>query len=100
MNQYSQLQQLCFNCDQFFAQVIGVGNRTVALYADSVTGFSLLNPDPNFVFWLMLLHCLIGLSASIVADSKGYSFPLWLLIGSIGGTFGLIASLRLPKKSC
>ena len=53
--------------------------------------------DPNFVFWLMLLHCLIGLSASIVADTKGHDFALWLLIGLIGGTFGLIASIRLPK---
>ena len=57
----------------------------------------LTNPDPNFVFWLMLLHCAIGFTASIVADSKGHSYPLWLLIGLIGGTFGLIASLRLQK---
>ena len=56
------------------------------------------NPDPNFVFWLMLLHCLIGLSAAIVADSKGYSFSVWLLIGFLGGTFALIASLILKSK--
>lgn len=56
------------------------------------------NPDPNLVFWLMLLHCFVGLSATIIADSKGYSFPLWLLIGCLGGTFGLIASLILKSK--
>lgn len=56
------------------------------------------HPDPNLVFFLMLLHCLIGLSAGIIADNKGYSFPLWLSIGTIAGTFGLIASLTLKKK--
>lgn len=54
---------------------------------------------PNFIFSLMLLHCLIGLTAGIVADTKGYFFPLWLLIGIIGGTFGLIASLTLKSKN-
>ncbi|MBE9223301.1 hypothetical protein IQ215_11390 [Cyanobacterium stanieri LEGE 03274] len=53
------------------------------------------NPDPNIIFLLALLHCLIGLSAGIVADTKGYSFALWLLIGAIAGTLGLITSLRL-----
>ncbi|AUC60869.1 hypothetical protein AA637_06760 [Cyanobacterium sp. HL-69] len=53
------------------------------------------NPSPNVIFLLALLHCFIGLSAGIVADTKGYSFALWLLIGAIAGTFGLIASLRL-----
>ncbi|WP_330203715.1 hypothetical protein [Cyanobacterium sp. Dongsha4] len=59
----------------------------------------LTNPDPNIVFWLMLLHCIIGLSAGIVADIKGYSFPLWLGIGTIAGTFGLIASLTLKNQN-
>jgi hypothetical protein len=58
-----------------------------------------LNPNPNFVFYLILLHCLIGLTAGIVADTKGYFFPLWLLIGLIGGTFGLIGSLTLKSKN-
>ncbi|WP_069790669.1 hypothetical protein A5482_005035 [Cyanobacterium sp. IPPAS B-1200] len=53
------------------------------------------HPEPNVIFLLALLHCFIGLSAGIVADTKGYSFALWLLIGAIAGTFGLIASLRL-----
>lgn len=57
------------------------------------------SPDPNLVFWLMLLHCLIGLSAAIVADNKGYSFLFWLGIGTLAGTFGLIASLILKNKT-
>lgn len=58
----------------------------------------MFNFDPTFVFILMLLHCLIGLTAAIVADTKGNSFLLWLIIGVIGGTFGLIASLRSERK--
>ncbi|MGY6529322.1 MAG: hypothetical protein ACXITR_05285 [Cyanobacterium sp.] len=57
------------------------------------------HPSPNAVFLLALLHCFIGLLAGIVADTKGYSFALWLLIGAIAGTFGLIASLRLKPLS-
>ncbi len=57
------------------------------------------NPDPNFVFLMMLLHCFVGLAAGIIADTKGYSFALWLLIGTIGGTFGLIASVILKPKT-
>lgn len=59
----------------------------------------LMNLDPNVVFSLMVLHSLIGLIAGIIADTKGYFFPLWLLIGLIGGTFGLIASLTLKPKN-
>ncbi|MBL1210391.1 hypothetical protein [Geminocystis sp. GBBB08] len=57
------------------------------------------NIDPNLVFSLMLLHCLIGLTAGIIADSKGYFFSLWLLIGIMGGTFALIASINLKSKN-
>ena len=55
-------------------------------------------PEPSLVFLLMLLHCLIGLSAAIVADQKGYPFTLWLIIGLIGGTIALIAALFLSPK--
>lgn len=58
----------------------------------------LTNPNPTFVFWLMLLHCLIGLCAAIIADRKNRSFPLWLLIGIIGGTLSLILVLFSPVK--
>ncbi len=58
---------------------------------------SILNPSPESFFLLMLLHCLIGLMAGIVADTKGYSFLNWLIIGLIGGTIALIFSIRLPK---
>lgn len=58
----------------------------------------LTNPEPNFVFWLILLHFIIGLLAAIVADQKGHSFSLWLLIGAIGGTLGLIWALLTPAK--
>lgn len=57
-----------------------------------------LSPDAASIFWLMLLHCLIGLTAGIVADSKGHFFLLWFLIGLIGGTIALIISIRLPVK--
>lgn len=57
------------------------------------------NLDASFIFWLMLLHCLIGLTAAIIADQKGYSFVLWLIIGLMGGTFGLIFALSKPLKS-
>lgn len=59
----------------------------------------LSNQNPNFIFWLMLLHCIIGLLAAIVAEQKGYSFLFWLFIGLIGGTFGLITALFKPVKS-
>jgi hypothetical protein len=58
----------------------------------------LSNSSPNLVFWLILLHCVIGLSAGIIADTKGYSFPVWLFIGEIGGTVALIASIALKSK--
>ncbi|BAQ65445.1 hypothetical protein GM3709_2210 [Geminocystis sp. NIES-3709] len=58
----------------------------------------MFNFDPNFVFLLMLLHCFIGLTAAIIADTKGHSFPLWLIIGVIGGSFGLIASIKVQPK--
>ncbi|MGI0479868.1 hypothetical protein ACN4EE_03675 [Geminocystis sp. CENA526] len=58
----------------------------------------MFNFDPTFIFLLMLLHCLIGLTAAIVADTKGNSFLLWLIIGMIGGTFGLIASIKSTTK--
>ncbi len=57
-----------------------------------------INPEPSLVFLLMLLHCLIGLNAAIVADQKGYLFTFWLIIGLIGGTIGLIAALFLSSK--
>jgi uncharacterized membrane protein len=71
------------------------------VFSDTFTNMMdlLSNQDPNFVFWLMLLHCIIGLLAAIVAEQKGRSFLLWLFIGLIGGTFGLISALFLPAKS-
>ena len=57
--------------------------------------FTNFDLDPNFVFWLTVLHCSIGFSATAVAVRKGHNFFLWLLLGLLGGTIGLIASLRL-----
>ena len=42
---------------------------------------------------LLLLHCLMGLLAAIVAQRKGLSFKRWLMWGLIGGTASLAIAL-------
>jgi succinate dehydrogenase hydrophobic anchor subunit len=47
---------------------------------------------PFTVFWLMLFHCLIGLTATAIAYRKGRDWKRWLVIGLIGGTAALVAA--------
>lgn len=41
---------------------------------------------------MMVLHCIIGSVAALVARRKGLNFGLWLVLGWIGGTVALIAA--------
>ena len=47
---------------------------------------------------LMVLHCVIGVAAAIVAQQRGLSFRRWIWIGLLGGTIALIAALRKPSN--
>jgi hypothetical protein len=47
---------------------------------------------------LMILHCVIGVMAAVVAQQRGLSFRRWIWIGLLGGTIALIAALRSPSK--
>ena len=48
---------------------------------------------------LMILHCIIGVIAAIVAQRRGLSFRRWIWIGLLGGTIALIAVLRSPRTT-
>lgn len=57
------------------------------------------NPFLDSTFYLLIsLHCLIGAIATTIAVRKGHNFWRWLLIGLVGGTFGLVWSLFLEKN--
>jgi hypothetical protein len=45
-----------------------------------------------------LVHCLLGVSATIVAVRKGRDWRGWLPIGLIGGTLALVIALRLKPS--
>jgi hypothetical protein len=49
---------------------------------------------------LMILHCVIGIAAAVVAMQRGLSFRRWIWIGLLGGTIALIAALRTPRRAC
>jgi|GEM_PF-1473115 len=57
-----------------------------------------MNLDPNTFYFLMTLHGIIGTTAAIIAQQKGHNFGLWIIIGLIGGTPALIASLLIKRK--
>ncbi|MGL5511034.1 MAG: hypothetical protein ACRC2J_02255 [Microcoleaceae cyanobacterium] len=40
--------------------------------------------------FLMIVHCLVGISAALLAKSKGYQFNHWIIGSLIGGSFALI----------
>ncbi|MEL7313489.1 MAG: hypothetical protein AAFN08_00880 [Cyanobacteria bacterium J06559_3] len=48
---------------------------------------------------MMVLHCVVGLTATRVASRKGADTAKWLLWGLIGGTVALITALKLPPRS-
>ncbi|HBS71432.1 MAG TPA: hypothetical protein DEP38_26610 [Cyanobacteria bacterium UBA9226] len=52
-----------------------------------------LSIETNYLYLLLGLHCLIGITAAIVARKKGLNFQLWLILGLIGGTVALVAAL-------
>ncbi len=49
--------------------------------------------EPGNLYLLLGLHCLIGVTAAIIAQKKGLNFRLWLILGLIGGTVVLVAAL-------
>ena len=55
-------------------------------------------PTATQVTILATAHCLIGITATVIAYRKGYSFGRWLAIGLIGGTPAFIAALLLKSQ--
>lgn len=53
---------------------------------------------PLFYF-LMVLHCVIGTAAALVAKRRGLNFRLWLGLGLLGGTLALIAASLVPVQN-
>lgn len=49
--------------------------------------------EPGNLYLLLGLHSIIGVTAAIIAQKKGLNFPLWLILGLIGGTVALVAAL-------
>ena len=58
----------------------------------------LLTDNLPLIVCLMVLHCVVGTAAGLVAKRKGKNFPLWLGLGLIGGTFALIAALLVTSE--
>jgi len=50
--------------------------------------------DPNLYLFLNL-HCLLGGIAAMIAFKKGRRLGVWLILGLIGGTATLVASLLI-----
>jgi hypothetical protein len=49
---------------------------------------------------LMILHCIIGMTAAIAAQKQGRPFGPWIAWGLLGGSVALIAVLvKPPSKS-
>lgn len=45
---------------------------------------------------LMGLHCIIGLTAALLARQQGRPFLPWIFWGLLGGTIALIAAIVRP----
>jgi hypothetical protein len=60
----------------------------------------LWNPDlpPQWYLLPLTLHCLIGITAAIVAYQKGLNLKRWIVIGIIGGTPALIAAIAAKPR--
>jgi hypothetical protein len=50
------------------------------------------------LYLLLNLHCLLGGIGAVIAQRKGRSLGLWLILGLIGGTFTLVTALFLKPK--
>jgi hypothetical protein len=56
-------------------------------------------PSIASLLWLLaLIHCAIGLVAAAIAHNKGRNLSTWLIVGLIGGTFALFASIFLKEE--
>jgi VIT1/CCC1 family predicted Fe2+/Mn2+ transporter len=62
-----------------------------------MSGMSVLESMP-IVYGLMILHCIIGGFAAVIAKSKGFHFGKWIILGLIGGTPALIAVCFLRSQ--
>jgi hypothetical protein len=52
-------------------------------------------PIDSTLYLLLSVHCLNGVIAAIVAQSKGRNLSKWLVLGLIGGTVALVAAIAL-----
>jgi hypothetical protein len=52
-------------------------------------------PIDSPLYLLLGVHCLNGVIATIVAQSKGRNLSQWLILGLIGGTVALVAAIAL-----
>jgi hypothetical protein len=52
--------------------------------------------DGRTLLVLGVAHCVIGLTAAIVAQRRGRRLTYWLVLGFIGGTAALVAAALLP----
>lgn len=50
-------------------------------------------------YWLLTLHCVIGVGAAIIAQQKGLNLTRWVIWGLIGGTAALITALAAKPKA-
>ncbi|WLT39173.1 hypothetical protein NON20_05875 [Synechocystis sp. B12] len=55
-------------------------------------------PIVTQVIILGTAHCLLGLTATVIAYGKGRNFRRWLAIGLIGGTPALVAAIVLKSQ--
>lgn len=57
------------------------------------------NPLLGIVIIAAIVHTVAGFGAAAIAARKGYSYPQWLVIGLIGGSFAVLLSRRLSDRS-
>ncbi|HEY9814900.1 MAG TPA: hypothetical protein V6D20_03730 [Candidatus Obscuribacterales bacterium] len=54
--------------------------------------------DGSTILVLAVLHCVIGVTAALVAQRRGRRLGNWLILGLIGGTAALVAACFVPAK--
>ncbi|MGP1375216.1 MAG: hypothetical protein ACTS3T_20475 [Almyronema sp.] len=55
-------------------------------------------PNQALLYTLLLLHCVMGMIAALVAQRKHLNFSLWFAWGIIGGTLALVTALNARSK--
>lgn len=50
------------------------------------------------IYIMLVLHCVIGVGAAILAQRKGFDYGVWLVWGLVGGTAALVhAAIAKPR---